>query len=376
MMTLDEARAELGVGAADDSDTVRRAYLKLLKTRKPDADPAGFQRLREAYEVARARGGELFVAPADVAPPAPRPEVSDEPNSDDELVAAPARTEEPWLALAKGFRAAARSAKPAPSASAAIEQILLLLERQDGKSARRLSRALGEWVAAVGEIQAVPGNLGITWRVARDLARLDEYAPPRLVGAFAEAERTGDMRNAIAEATAFRSERRVNAEQIEEYMRRSLFGVEYLATLLREPPAWHAPVVVRRPFKALIWLTGALVLLVARVLFHDPPPPRKLDGTPAFSEVTPARQWSEAQRPRAKEATARLTTLRRSLGARQGVLRVLDGFTPDGCASPANEDEALRVLREQVLGDPAALELIDKLIADWSKLCGAPAGRK
>ncbi|MDA3920039.1 MAG: J domain-containing protein [Salinisphaera sp.] len=35
--------------AADD-DTVRRAYLDGLRTHSPERDPAGFQRLRDAYE--------------------------------------------------------------------------------------------------------------------------------------------------------------------------------------------------------------------------------------------------------------------------------------------------------------------------------------
>lgn len=35
--------------AADD-DTIRRAYLEGLRIHSPERDPAGFQRLRDAYE--------------------------------------------------------------------------------------------------------------------------------------------------------------------------------------------------------------------------------------------------------------------------------------------------------------------------------------
>ncbi|HEY0552623.1 MAG TPA: J domain-containing protein [Thermoanaerobaculia bacterium] len=49
-MTLDEARAELGIDPSASSDEARRAYLRGVKTRKPETDPEGFRRLREAYE--------------------------------------------------------------------------------------------------------------------------------------------------------------------------------------------------------------------------------------------------------------------------------------------------------------------------------------
>ena len=62
-MTLDDAWRELGLEPGADAETVRRAYLRLIKTRKPEQDPAGFQRAREAYEIARA-GGEFQVLEA------------------------------------------------------------------------------------------------------------------------------------------------------------------------------------------------------------------------------------------------------------------------------------------------------------------------
>jgi len=55
-VTLTDAWKELGVEAGADAETVRRAYLRLIKTRKPESDPVGFQRAREAYEIARVSG--------------------------------------------------------------------------------------------------------------------------------------------------------------------------------------------------------------------------------------------------------------------------------------------------------------------------------
>ncbi|RKG56523.1 hypothetical protein D7X30_23450 [Corallococcus sp. AB011P] len=49
-MDFQEALRELDVEADPGGDVVRRAYLRKLKTRKPEMDPEGFARLREAYE--------------------------------------------------------------------------------------------------------------------------------------------------------------------------------------------------------------------------------------------------------------------------------------------------------------------------------------
>jgi|AntDeeMetageno50_2_1112565.scaffolds.fasta_scaffold08402_2 curved DNA-binding protein CbpA len=41
----------LGIAAqAADDDSIRRAYLEGLRAHPPERDPAGFQRLRDAYE--------------------------------------------------------------------------------------------------------------------------------------------------------------------------------------------------------------------------------------------------------------------------------------------------------------------------------------
>ncbi len=71
-MTLDEAFELLGVGRDSEPDDRRRAYLRLLKKHKPETDPEGFRRLREAYELA-AHAPQLFVEalPETNGPPIP-----------------------------------------------------------------------------------------------------------------------------------------------------------------------------------------------------------------------------------------------------------------------------------------------------------------
>lgn len=50
-MTIEEAFEEIGLAPGSSPDEIRRAYLRKLKTRKPEVDPEGFRRLREAYEL-------------------------------------------------------------------------------------------------------------------------------------------------------------------------------------------------------------------------------------------------------------------------------------------------------------------------------------
>ena len=53
-MTLAEAFEVLGLPEDADAKAIKRAYHKLLKRFKPDRDPQGFRRLRDAFEVASA----------------------------------------------------------------------------------------------------------------------------------------------------------------------------------------------------------------------------------------------------------------------------------------------------------------------------------
>ena len=76
-MTLDEALQELGIERSASPDEARRAYLRGIKTRKPETDPEGFRRLREAYERV---AGLLKEQPA--PEPVPREEAPDDEESE------------------------------------------------------------------------------------------------------------------------------------------------------------------------------------------------------------------------------------------------------------------------------------------------------
>jgi hypothetical protein len=78
-VTLDEALSDLGIPHDAGMAEARRAYLRLLKVRKPETDPQGFMRLREAYELVKAhvetRDAIFRAMGVHLSPPAARREV-------------------------------------------------------------------------------------------------------------------------------------------------------------------------------------------------------------------------------------------------------------------------------------------------------------
>lgn len=58
-MSVDEALRTLGIERGLDAAAVRSAYLRQVKLHKPESDPGGFQRVREAYELLRDLGSDV-----------------------------------------------------------------------------------------------------------------------------------------------------------------------------------------------------------------------------------------------------------------------------------------------------------------------------
>jgi hypothetical protein len=52
-MSVTDIWSILGIEATGDERAIKRAYAKRLKIISPEADPAGYMQLREAYEVAK-----------------------------------------------------------------------------------------------------------------------------------------------------------------------------------------------------------------------------------------------------------------------------------------------------------------------------------
>lgn len=90
-VTREEAREILGLASDATDEEARRAYTRLVKQHKPDRDPEGFRRVREAYECLR-RVEPTSAAPLPTAPVAP---------SETPVAAAHVVIEDPALAKAR-----------------------------------------------------------------------------------------------------------------------------------------------------------------------------------------------------------------------------------------------------------------------------------
>ncbi len=80
-MDLPEARELLGVDAGTDAKSIKRAYLRAVKRHKPERDPEGFQRVREAYQLCRSFA--VTVAPSEAVPSSVARDVHAQPAGDE-----------------------------------------------------------------------------------------------------------------------------------------------------------------------------------------------------------------------------------------------------------------------------------------------------
>jgi len=77
-MSPDDAFEVLGLQPDADTKAIKRAYHKLLKRHKPDRDPDGFRRLREAFEVATAHAA-MEASESEPQPPLETPHAEVDP---------------------------------------------------------------------------------------------------------------------------------------------------------------------------------------------------------------------------------------------------------------------------------------------------------
>ncbi|MCB9737332.1 MAG: hypothetical protein H6745_32530 [Deltaproteobacteria bacterium] len=88
-MTREEAAEVLGVAPHAAGDVLRRAYLRAVRRHPPEADPAGFQRVREAYELLTGGVSAARVAATPRRAPAAAPAGPPDPREGDVVAEAP-----------------------------------------------------------------------------------------------------------------------------------------------------------------------------------------------------------------------------------------------------------------------------------------------
>lgn len=217
--TEESALSELGLSAGASADEIRRAYLRTIKQRNPEVDPAGFQRAREAYERLRETTTSHVTESSTVASPSSnvglaREEVRDaeayvargnQRSASKELRAllASRRWAEARASIVDAYeRAAAALASPTIPPRTVVLAILQLHANARHTTALGLTTLLAEWCARRGGDLAAFGERHLPWLAAQELSGLGKRIPSRTRAALAAALLDG--RNAQRLAASLR----------------------------------------------------------------------------------------------------------------------------------------------------------------------------
>jgi hypothetical protein len=256
-VTLEDAFAELGIDRDAGSDGARRAYLRLLKTRKPETDPEGFMRLRAAYELVKehlprfeafrarepaASAPPVVVATVEAAPaaiaPMPttveelrallegRPAVDEaapavvEPATDpgnvvemERLLARSAHERAADQALLILAAATHRLGPPDPPVHSLLRLMLTLHSVGQASKAREVASAFKEWLVASGkESTYIRGQTAVLWAIVRELSAMKKGLPTRVRVAIARGALAGDLADASSALVAYRRAQPAEAE--------------------------------------------------------------------------------------------------------------------------------------------------------------------
>lgn len=293
MLSVTEAFAELGIDGSATPDAARRAYLRRLKGKSPERDPAGFMRLRAAYELVCAELGEVFdsedEANDDLADPSPSPQAA--PPAEREPVAARTEVENEqalqhpnehrdadlgvlqralaaedpsdWRELQAWFELAALRADIAPP-EAGLRMILLLLEHGDAASTDAFFGSFQAWLAQVGSARLLQGGLAARWGLVRELDAVGWFIAPEVRRCLARSIRTWDVEILGAELLRFKHERKREWKRTMELLERDAPSlVNRLPSFLRRKQRRRLTLTEELPGWAYPLLALAVVLLFA-----------------------------------------------------------------------------------------------------------------
>jgi hypothetical protein len=220
------ALAELGLPLETPSQDLRRAYLRVIKVRKPEVDPEGFRRAREAFDLLT----RWFHDVAEAERVGPRPEAA--PRADGAVLAEPSTQEaataplEPaprpapegspqaWSAvrplLAEGrvsdVRAAVRAlldaGVPPPTPQGVLQLLLDLHWRDPGEEARQTLGVFLRWVERM-ELELAFARQPERWLLVKELAQLPETTPAEVEATVAAGLGSGDLGEAVRRLEAY-----------------------------------------------------------------------------------------------------------------------------------------------------------------------------
>ncbi len=202
---IEAAFTELGLAPGLHADDLRRGYLRVIKLRQPEVDPAGCLRAREAFELLTDWFGYLARTGAPPPPRALPPEGWD--------------TLEPLLAAGHVAQARARisellAANVAPPEVQSLLFVVLDLHRQHpGPGARATLEAFLAWVErAQAELTfaAQPAR----WLLIRELAKLPARTPHEVEALLVAGILDGTLDRTMQGLEAFTRARPADAEAL------------------------------------------------------------------------------------------------------------------------------------------------------------------
>lgn len=305
---LEDALAELGIAPGATKAEIRKAYLRLVKTRPPETDPEGFQRLRAAYDALNDARAEESVAPppgdargaaeTEEGPSAPAP-LREARTRDTSAEAAFAEALAPHVG--RNWRRVARlvvdevdgaTREGRPCAIDPRDAVALVLRmRVDGAhtDGRNVTRALARSIEAAGGDLRVFGDVFIPWLVARELAAAGAELPATAKGAIAVAALEDDPEQArlgLNEAGAsFSPETREAIERSAVFSQ--LFG--QIAAAPHDAPTERGSTAPRPRTWSRLWLvvpvSGFVAALIRLVANTREPPQQRPAYTPPPRET-------------------------------------------------------------------------------------------
>jgi hypothetical protein len=210
---VDAAFKELGLGVDTPAEDLRRAYLRVVKVRKPETDPEGFRKAREAFDLLT--GWFQFLASRAAQNPTQAEKVPEvEAANAEQVEVQPPPDARSWDSLrpliearsASAVRARIRellAADIAPPGLMPVFFLLLDLQRaQPGADGRATLRAFIDWVSRARAELAFAQNHEL-WLLVKEVANLPDETPPEIERAIVDGIAANSLEPTFKEIEAF-----------------------------------------------------------------------------------------------------------------------------------------------------------------------------